>query len=111
MVGKSCLMLWLNGEDFPGDYVPTLGLDYIFKFYTSMTKERIKLQIWDTAGQDSLHTFTHSMVKDADAIIVVYDCADVDTFDKVSDWLESINRLAVVDTQALVANKIDLPGW
>ena len=97
MVGKSCIMLRLNGENFPGEYVPTLGLDYIFKFYTSKSNVRIKLQIWDTVGQDSLHTFTHSMIKDADAILVIYDCADIDTFDKVTEWLESINRLAVVD--------------
>ena len=44
-------------------------------------------------------------------IILVFDCTDLTTFEKLSDWLDQIKRLANEDVVViLVANKTDLPN-
>ena len=54
-VGKSCLLVRFSDDAFSASYITTIGID--FKIRTIMNKEdnrRLKLQLWDTAGQDRL---------------------------------------------------------
>ena len=51
-VGKSSLLLRFADNTFSGNYITTIGVD--FKIRTILLNgERVKLQIWDTAGQVS----------------------------------------------------------
>ena len=47
---------------------------------------------WDTAGQDRFKTITSSYYRGADAIIVVYDLTDRESFSHVQRWLEEIDK-------------------
>lgn len=48
-VGKSCLLLRYVDNVFSGNTLSTIGVDFKFKT-TSVNSEKVKLQIWDTAG-------------------------------------------------------------
>jgi len=49
-VGKSSLLVRFADNHFSGNYITTIGVD--FKIRTiEIQGERVKLQIWDTAGQ------------------------------------------------------------
>jgi septin family protein len=49
-VGKSCLLLRFSDDQFTPSFITTIGID--FKIRTvELDGKRIKLQIWDTAGQ------------------------------------------------------------
>ena len=47
---------------------------------------KIKMQIWDTAGQDRFRTITSSYYKGAHGIMLVYDVTDRESFDALRFW-------------------------
>jgi Ras-related protein Rab-1A len=47
----------------------------------------VKLEIWDTAGQDRFKTITTSYYKGAHGIIIVYDITNKASFENVRMWL------------------------
>lgn len=64
---------------------------------------------WDTAGQDRFKTITSSYYRGADAIIVVYDLTDRESFNHVQRWLEEIDKYTDQTTlKYVVGNKNDL---
>ena len=70
---------------------------------------RIKLQIWDTAGQERFRTITTSYYKGAQAIIIVFDLTDKDSFDHLKSWMGDIDKYAKEGVmKVLVGNKSDL---
>lgn len=58
-VGKSCLMLQFTDNKFKQENDPTIGVEFGSKTINSKNKV-IKLQIWDTAGQESFRSITRS---------------------------------------------------
>jgi Ras-related protein Rab-1A len=59
--------------------MPTIGVDFKIR-NTEVDAKQIKLQIWDTAGQDRFKTITSSYYKGAHGIIVTYDITDRESF-------------------------------
>ncbi|KAE8821069.1 ras-related protein RABE1c-like [Hordeum vulgare] len=60
-VGKSCLLLRFSDGSFTTSFITTISID--FKIRTiELDGKRIKLQIWDTAGQECFRTITTGMV-------------------------------------------------
>ena len=69
----------------------------------------IKVKIWDTAGQEEYKSLTKNYFHNSDGIVVVYDVSQKSTFDKVQEWINSINEYSEKNVQIiLVGNKIDL---
>ena len=88
--------------------MPTIGVD--FKIRTiDVDGKTIKLQIWDTSGQERFKTITSSYYKGAHGIIVTYDITDRDSFAKVSEWMSEVDKHANENiSRILVGNKKDL---
>jgi len=109
-VGKSSLLLCFTDgvSAFTENYVSTIGVD--FKIKTIQVDGKvIKLQIWDTAGQERFRTITSSYYRDAHGIIIVFDVTDEQTFSRVNQWLEEIERYGSgKEIVLLVGNKADL---
>jgi len=69
----------------------------------------VKLQIWDTAGQDRFRSVTRSYYRGAVACMVVFSLADRASFDKLPQWLSDAKTQARSDiTILIVGNKADL---
>jgi len=47
----------------------------------------VKLQMWDTAGQEKFRTITSAYYKGAQGIILVFDVTDRKSFDDVKNWI------------------------
>lgn len=71
--------------------------------------QNIKLQIWDTAGQESFRSITRSYYRSAAGAIIVYDITKRESFDSISRWLEEAKANGNPKlTFTLVGNKSDL---
>ncbi|KAG5556818.1 hypothetical protein RHGRI_007165 [Rhododendron griersonianum] len=108
-VGKSSLLVSFISNSLE-DLAPTIGVDFKIKLL-AVGGKRLKLTIWDTAGQEKFRTLTSSYYRGAQGIILVYDVMRRETFTNLSDvWakeldLHSTNQDCV---KMLVGNKVDL---
>lgn len=56
-VGKTSIMLWFSEDWFNEVHMSTIGVDFKVKF-VDVDSKIIKLQIWDTAGQEKFKSIT-----------------------------------------------------
>jgi len=107
-VGKSSLLVRFADNQFTGNYITTIGVD--FKIRTiEINGERVKLQIWDTAGQERFRTITSTYYRGTHGVIVVYDVSSGESFANVKRWLHEIDANCDVVNRILVGNKNDDP--
>jgi Ras-related protein Rab-2A len=71
-VGKSCLLLQFTDKRFQQVHDLTIGVEFGARMITIDNKQ-IKLQIWDTAGQESFRSITRSYYRGAAGALLVYD--------------------------------------
>ena len=107
-VGKSCILNQFLNDDFNEDYDITVGVE--FGARTIDIKGRMaKLQIWDTAGQDSFKSITRAYYRGAAAALVCYDITSRSSFENLNIWLEECLENGNKEMMLiLVGNKIDL---
>ncbi|CAF4205716.1 unnamed protein product, partial [Rotaria magnacalcarata] len=93
---------------FIENFIPTIGIDFKVKTF-NIREKQIKLQLWDTAGQEKFYNMTKSYYRNADAIVLVYDRTAASSFQNVSRWMRNIDENAPDDVlRVLVGNKSDL---
>lgn len=107
-VGKSSLLLRFTDNVFHQYYASTIGVD--FKVRTlDVDGSTVKLQVWDTAGQEQFRTLASSYYRGAHGILVVYDITSEKTFGSISYWLDNVERFGGESvTKLLIGNKSDL---
>ena len=107
-VGKTSLIKRYTKDQFGGVYLTTVGMDFQDKII-EIEDKKIRLQIWDTAGQERFRNITKSYFQSAQGLIIVYDIADKESFEKLNFWMENIKNNAPEDAKIiLVGNKQDL---
>ncbi|XP_059462650.1 ras-related protein RABC2a-like [Corylus avellana] len=107
-VGKTSLIVSFVSDSIEPP-LPTVGMDLKFKLLTVGGK-KLKLTIWDTAGQDKFRTLTHSFYRGAHGIILVYDITVRSTFTAISDfWFKEVEIYTTNPkcVKMLVGNKVD----
>ena len=108
-VGKSCLLLRYCENSFQESHLSTIGLDFRLKTINLENNRKIRIQIWDTAGEDRFRAITKNYYKGAHGIILIYDVTDQQSFQHIKDWVDKIkeesNEGVII---YLVGNKIDL---
>ena len=107
-VGKTCFLMRYTDNTFQETHMSTIGLDYRLKTMKLSSGKNVKVQIWDTAGQDRFRAITKNYFKGAHGIILIYDVTDDQSFDNVSNWIDQIKEEASDNVIILlVGNKID----
>ena len=108
-VGKTCFLLRYCDKRFQEAHLSTIGLDYRLKTMTLESGKKIKLQIWDTAGQDRFRAITKNYYKGANGIILIYDVTNLQTYENVKNWIAQIREEANPNVIIYLAgNKIDV---
>jgi len=107
-VGKSCLLLQFTENKFRQKHELTIGVEFGGKMI-DINNKKIKIQIWDTAGQEAFQAITRSYYKGAIGALLVYDITRKDTFSHITKWLEVVKsysdkKICII----LIGNKIDL---
>jgi small GTP-binding protein len=78
-VGKSNILLRYSEGKFVDNYMMTIGINYVYKII-SIDGMRIKLQIWDTAGQDKYKTITQNYYRNSQGVLIVFSIDSKDSF-------------------------------
>lgn len=108
-VGKSCLLLQFTDKRFQPVHDLTIGVEFGARMISVQDGTQIKLQIWDTAGQESFRSITRSYYRGAAGALLVYDITRRDTFQHLSRWLEEAKQHAHPNMVILlIGNKNDL---
>jgi len=109
-VGKSSLVLRYTDEAFIEEDVGTIGADFKVKFLTTQRK-KLKLQIWDTAGQEKFRIMTSSYFGGASAILVVFDLTNRSSFEELEKWIkEAATYISTTESPKyiVIGNKLDI---
>ena len=107
-VGKSCLLLQFTDKRFQPVHDLTIGVEFGARM-VGIDSKQIKLQIWDTAGQESFRSITRSYYRGAAGALLVYDITRRETFNHLASWLEDARQHAHSNmTIMLIGNKSDL---
>ena len=108
-VGKTSLMLRYSDNIFRDKHISTIGVDFkIVKVKVGTTC--VKLQIWDTAGQDRFRTISSTYYRGAHGAIIVYDVTSSQSFYNVEHWINDMNAYNQNVYKVLVGNKNDDPN-
>ena len=108
-VGKTCFLMKYTDRSFQDIHMATIGLDYRLKSMKLKSGKNIKLQIWDTAGQDRFRAITKNYYKGSHGVLLMYDITNVQSFENVKTWVTQIKEEASKDVIIyMTANKIDL---
>ena len=106
-VGKSCLLHRLKNKRFFPVHETTVGVDF-FVYTLHIEDKEIKLQIWDTAGQEMYNSITRIYYKDTNACLLIFDVSNRDSFINCSKWLKKIKEEnSTYAMITLIGNKID----
>ena len=107
-VGKSCLSNKATKNIFDESYNATIGFEF-FVFNIKLNEITIKLQVWDTCGQELYRTLITNFYRNSSLAILVYEINSKQTFENVDMWLKELRSHANPDVKIfLIGNKVDL---
>ena len=106
--GKTTIVQRLVYGVFNEDLTATIGVE--FKSCTIKANgKNVKLQIWDTAGQEKFRSVAKSYFRNAIGALIVFDLTSMKSFDSVIEWLSDVQTLSHPNSVViLVGNKCDL---
>ena len=107
-VGKSCLTNKATHNIFEENYNATVGFEF-FTFNVKLNNKIIKLQIWDTCGQELYRSLITNFYRNSSLAIIVYAVNVQDSFNNIDMWLRELRTHSGPDIKVvLIGNKIDL---
>ena len=105
-VGKTSIINRIVDNPFSESYEMSIGVDFMSK-NLRYHGQNIKLQIWDSAGQEKYKGLIPSYVRNSSIVFVVYDVSLESSFNNISFWINFIKSIENT-TIILCGNKIDL---
>ncbi|XP_002166359.1 uncharacterized protein LOC100214114 [Hydra vulgaris] len=107
-VGKSCLLRRFADQSYTDNYINTIGVDFKVRTFEIYGKT-VKLNIWDSAGQERFRTIVNTYYRGAHGICLVYDITNMESFTNLNDWLKDVSELAEKNAKKLIiGTKLDL---
>jgi Ras-related protein Rab-2A len=107
-VGKSCIISKFRDDKFISDHNVTVGVTFTTQTMHIGTAE-LRIQLWDTAGQEIYRSITRSYYRDSHCAIIVCDLTKRQSFEAMHGWVKEVQTLAPSFCKiVLVGNKVDL---
>lgn len=106
-VGKSTIINFFKNDGFQAIYKQTVGVDFYEKMLT-IQGSNVSLRVWDIGGQSISSNNLQSYVAHANAIMLIYDVTNAESFANLDDWLAKIRKLSPNAQVHIVGNKVDL---
>ena len=115
-VGKTTILNCLEEKEIDNLKSNTISLEY-FNYNIKINNYIIRMQIWDTVGQEKFNSITSNYYKTADVAIFIYAINDINSFNDIKNWLYELKSKSNNDNneigeknmiKILVGNKKDL---
>ena len=107
-VGKSCLALKATKNIFEEQFMSTVGFEF-FVFNLKINEKIIKLQIWDTCGQEVYRSLISNFYRSSSMAIIVYSIDNEESFNDLDNWVKQLKTHSSPDCKVfIIGNKNDL---
>ena len=107
-VGKTCLTTKATKNIFLDNRQSTIGFEF-FSFMIKIENKIIKLQIWDTCGQEIYRSLISNFYKTSSLAFIIYSITDRKSFDDIEKWVKELRTNCSPDIKIfLIGNKNDL---
>ena len=107
-VGKSSIIKRFMEDSFDINVASTIGSNFLEKI-VSVKGKKVKVEVWDTAGQEEFRSVTKIFIKNSKIIIFVYDVTLKSSFENLNYWYDFIQKeLDQNFILGLAGNKTDL---
>ena len=107
-VGKSCLTTKAVKNNFEDYYQATVGFEFL-TFNMKINEYVIKMQIWDTCGQEIYKSLISNFYRNSSLAVILYSIDNKESFEHAENWLNDLKNQANPDVRIfLVGNKSDL---
>ena len=107
-VGKSSILHRYMKRTFDSNYKVTIGVDFFMKSLT-INEQMVKIQIWDTAGQEKYKSMVSSYYRGAHVALIVFDLTSHASFEALPSWVEIFFKNGPEQKNTiLIGNKKDL---
>jgi small GTP-binding protein len=105
-VGKSSLINRLINNKFV-ELSSTLSIEY-HTYIISINDYKIRMQLWDTAGQEKYNSIISNYYKGTDVAIFVYSIDKQETFENIQIWFKHLKENNEDSLNILIGNKLDM---
>ena len=107
-VGKSSLTGRAIKNVFKPEYSTTVGFEFL-TFVVKIEDKIVKLQIWDTCGQEMYKSLISNFYRNAALAMIIYSIDNKDSFIDINKWIKEIKFQSNPDIKiVLIGNKADL---
>lgn len=109
-MGKSALVHTYTERSFNEKLLSTLGAEMGKREIYLDGGQLVKLEIWDTAGQETFFSLTRQYYRNADGCFVVFDLTNKNSFDDVPIWVNKAKENCNNDNICIMmlGNKTDM---
>ena len=104
--GKTSIINRIINNSWDYNVEITIGVDFMDKIL-KFRGQRIKIKIWDVAGQEKYKGLIPSYIRNSSIVFIVYDVCQHSNFEDIKSWITFI-KIFEVKIVVLVGNKIDL---
>ena len=105
-VGKSSLINRLINNKFV-ELSSTLSIEY-HTYIISINDYKIRMQLWDTAGQEKYNSIISNYYKGTDVAIFIYSIDKQETFENIQMWFKHLKENNEDSLNILIGNKLDM---
>ena len=95
-VGKSSIFHFLNDNQYNNYHRKSLGLKH-YNYFIKINNVIIRMQIWDTVGEEKFDSITLNYYKNTDVSIFIYAINDLNSFNKIENWNNQLSNEEVID--------------
>jgi small GTP-binding protein len=110
-VGKTNILNRLVNNEFNAKHIPSLSLEY-YNHSIKINNYIIRMQIWDTAGQEKTNSLISNYYRSAEVAIFVYSINDIKSYNSIQEWYKELinegNEENSNVKKVLLGNKLDL---
>ena len=112
LTGKTSIVNSFFGVSFSEQQMKTIGIDNYIKEIELKNRKKIKIQIYDTAGQEQYRSNAFTILKTkCEGIVLIYSITDEDSFNNIFEyWINELNGIIDLSKYPIyfIGNKCDL---